>query len=278
MLRIIPLWIKHAALITAVTATAVGLNLSVMALDPGPSEPAEIASTAAPAEPVTAVASFDAPPTTVVQVVVDVPVLVETAPANAPTTTAAPAEPGDSIRVAPPASPVAAPADDTSAPTTAPVSPLQPLEAELTSLTADKGPLLVVPATTVAPTQQPAPSALALDTSSSSTASSSTSSSSSTVEPAPASTVVIADTAYLTYPIEGVGEVVVALHGGAALEFWSANAHDGWGVEVKDDDADEIRVRFHAPDDDEADLDDVDFRMRIDDEGVLRAEIEGHDG
>lgn len=51
-------------------------------------------------------------------------------------------------------------------------------------------------------------------------------------------------TEYLTYEFEGVATIIVALHDGQRLEFWSAIPAPGWAFMVEDDEHRKVKLKF----------------------------------
>ena len=51
-------------------------------------------------------------------------------------------------------------------------------------------------------------------------------------------------TDYLTYQFEGIAEIVVALHDGRTLEFWSVSPEPGWVFLVEDRGPREVTIKF----------------------------------
>lgn len=55
-------------------------------------------------------------------------------------------------------------------------------------------------------------------------------------------------TEYITYEFDGVATVIVALHDGRNLEFWSATTAPGWVFRVDDDEASKVKIKFRPLD------------------------------
>ncbi len=76
-------------------------------------------------------------------------------------------------------------------------------------------------------------------------------------------------TEYLTYEFEGVASIVVALHDGRRLEFWSVTAEDGWAFLVEDRGPTKVKIKFRPA----RGGDEAEFELTFDD-GRLKAKRE----
>ncbi len=75
----------------------------------------------------------------------------------------------------------------------------------------------------------------------------------------------------MTYSFDGVATIVVALHDGARLEFWSVNAQSGWSYQVEKDDGRTVKIEFEKESGD--DEEEAVFEVKIED-GDLRVKRE----
>jgi hypothetical protein len=222
MLKALPLSFQTGTLILSVIGTAVGLNLSVMAIgqesDPAPDQLAAVPDDEGSGDP------------EVMQVTVDVPVSTAEASTEAiavlAPATQAPAAQYQPVPVAAapwPTSPPAPTAAPTSPPTVAPTTPppttpdptqppptFPPTEAPTTP-----------PPTEPADDDEPADDEEPVVTSA----------------PAPV-------TEYLSYSFDGVAGIVVAFHGGEELEFWSVSPEAGWGYVVEKNRPSVVEIKF----------------------------------
>ncbi len=55
-------------------------------------------------------------------------------------------------------------------------------------------------------------------------------------------------TEYLTYEFRDVASIIIALHGGGGLQFWSAIPEAGWVFRVDDDRPDKVKITFRPAD------------------------------
>jgi hypothetical protein len=212
MLKAVPLSFQTGTLVLSVVGTAVGLNLSVMAIGQEPdSTPDQLAA-------VSDDEGYGAPE--VMQVTVDVPVSTaeespEAVAVLAPATQvpAAQTQPVPVAAAPWPTSPPAPTAAPTSPPTLAPTTP---------------------PPTTPAPTQSPSTSP---PTTPPPTEPADDDEPVVTSVPAPA-------TEYLSYSFDGVAGIVVAFHGGQELEFWSVSPEAGWGYAVEKNRPSVVEIKF----------------------------------
>ncbi len=78
-------------------------------------------------------------------------------------------------------------------------------------------------------------------------------------------------TEYLTYSFDGVATIVVALHDGDRLEFWSVNAENGWSYQVEKDNGRTVKIEFEKESDGEEE--EAKFEVKFKD-GDLRVKRE----
>ncbi len=198
---------KAGSLILGVAGAAAGLNLSVLALQPEvPGSPEQVSMVA------------DGDPE-VIQVEVDVPVpvgqLADEETMEDPETVVAGA-------TAPATGPVMTPVRGVN-PAPAPAAP---------SATPAAGVPTSPPTTGAAPTPTNPPTTLPPTT-----APTSPPTTTATTQAGPV-------TEYLSYSFDGVASIVIALHDGERLEFWSVNAQSGWAYQVEKDDGHTVKIEF----------------------------------
>lgn len=77
------------------------------------------------------------------------------------------------------------------------------------------------------------------------------------------------NTSYLEYEFEELGTVIVALHDGNSLEFWSVETEPGWVYRVDDDKPSKVKVKFRRLSDGE----EAEFELKFED-GELEMKME----
>ncbi len=98
-----------------------------------------------------------------------------------------------------------------------------------------------------------------------STSATSSTASPSTTSTAPPTTVASTQapppsTEYLTYTFDGIAEIVIALHDGERVEFWSVVPEPGWSFNVETQTAAKIKIEFgFGHDDEDDDYEDDDY-------------------
>jgi len=227
------------ALIAGTVATAAGLNLAVMGLDRTEANAAE------PADEVVAASVAAEVELTSAEIAPDI-------------------DPAARRLAAPPVLAVgltASPSALTETPAPAPAAPVAPSTA-LTPTTADESPTAPsAPETSSSrplPSTQPTPSPPT-------TGPLATTASQPTTSP-PTTPV---STEYLTYEFDGVATVVVALHDGEGLEFWSVDVEEGWAFMVEDHGPRDVKIKFRPT----GGGDEAEFEVKLDD-GRLKVKRE----
>jgi hypothetical protein len=74
----------------------------------------------------------------------------------------------------------------------------------------------------------------------------------------------------VTYEFDGIANIVVALHNGTRLEFWSAATEPGWVFRVDDNGPGKVKVKFMRLSDGE----EAEFQVKLDDDGDLDVKME----
>ena len=77
-------------------------------------------------------------------------------------------------------------------------------------------------------------------------------------------------TDYLTYDVRGVAVVVIALHNGKRLEFWSADPQPGWEYRVDEVEDDLVKIKFRPANEG----DEAEFVVKIQDDGEIKVKME----
>ena len=229
----IPHGIQTAACVAGTVITAVGLNLGVIGLNGQDqtavptSDTADTGTTgAAPAIDPAAVGGNDGLVMAVAPLANPLaepdgsgnPDAAVTSPVEAPPAPAATAStgtaPSPTAAVSPPSLPAAAPGSQA---VTAPPQAPAPTTPPGTAAPTTAPPAPAAPAPSVSPTNSSAPA--------------------TAVQPA-------TQTEYLSYEFAGIADVVVALHDGSRLEFWSVDRAPGWVSRVDDDGPRTVKVKF----------------------------------
>ena len=166
-------------------------------------------------------------------------------PADAPPTPAATPTPSDQTPA-----PGAQPAPVAPSPGPRPANPAAPAQTPTVEVpTTAKVPTTAAPTTpaptTAAPTTEP-PTTIA------------------PTQPSPG-----VNTEYLTYQFSGVASIVIAVHDGETLKFWSATKEPGWVHRVDDDGPGKVKVKFLRL----ADEEEAEFEVSFED-GELKVKQE----
>lgn len=212
--------VATASLLVATLATAAALNLAVMGL--GRSDDGAAAQT----DPAEDVASLPEETSGISQVELTSAAVTPIA-APVPVLAVGVASPTDAPTQSEPAAPTVAAAPTTEAPGTSALPATQDPTTSATRSTgasADTSVARPTVPTTAAPTTPPTDRP---------------STSPTTVTPTTATV-----TEYLTYEFEGIASIIVALHDGERLEYWSVAPEPGWVFLVEDRGPREVKVKF----------------------------------
>lgn len=144
---------------------------------------------------------------------------------------------------------------------------------------------VVVSTATTTPVQITSTQAQPSTSATSSTASTASTSTTSTTSTTPPPTLASPQatppsTEYLTYTFDGIAEIVIALHDGERMEFWSVVPEPGWSFNVETQTDAKIKIEFGFGHDDEDDdyedddYEDDDYEDDEHDEDEAEAEFE----
>ena len=241
---------QAAVTIVGTVFAAAGLNLGVLGLVTPDTVVEHSAEVAAPAEPVAVSPEATAPvtPEGLAQADADAASQIVALPLPVPADTAG-MSPGnettqDSGDQLPSSEQVSSSAESTSQ---TPVAQTQTPTQSSPSTSGDNRPATTAAPTTAAPATTAAPTTDRPD-------------------PQPSST------EFLTYELEGVATIIIALHDGDTLEFWSVACQPGWVSRVDDNEPTKVKVKFMRLSDGE----EAEFEVKFDEEnrGELKVEME----
>lgn len=267
----IPNGVQTAALIAGTVITASGLNIGVIGLAGSSAPQGGTAADVAEQTPTSDASADERALTGGTDRLVVAAALIDQASIGAGEA----AIPGLPVAATPPAgSPAAADAPATSgspAPGQAAIPPAQPpggQPAGIQPAAAAQPPAAQPPA----PTQQARPPAQTRPANPPSNPQSSPPATQAPIPPptSPSTQPPVVQTEYLTYEFDGIADIVVALHDGNRLHFWSAVKAPGWVSRVDDDGPDLVKLKFMRLSDGE----EAEFEVRLTGDGDLDVKME----